>query len=83
MQLATVRSKASTGLLPFTVPVNVRALFFRHADVGDAVGFYQGLADTLLEGGIVANDSLIRSWDGSRLLVDKKDPRVIVTVEEL
>src|SRR5438552_1669262 len=64
-QLMLVRIKAPEGLLPITCPINVEARFFRHADVGDAVGFYQGLADVLEEGGIVQDDSQIRSWDGS------------------
>lgn len=79
MQLARVRA-AETGL-PFRGPVNIKALFFRHADVGDACGFYQALADALEEGGIVVNDRQVRQWDGSRLLKDSSQPRIIVTVE--
>jgi hypothetical protein len=57
-------------------PVNCRALFYRDANRGDAVGFYQGLADLLEHGGVVANDKWIVSWDGSRLLKDAENPRV-------
>lgn len=64
------------------VPVNVKALFYREALVGDAVGFYQALADTLEKGGIVENDRLIVSWDGSRLLKDANNPRVEVEITE-
>jgi hypothetical protein len=81
MELAQVRMK-ETGL-PFRGPVNLRALFFRHADVGDAVGFYQSLADALQEGRIVENDRQVRQWDGSRLLKDAVNPRIILTVEPL
>lgn len=58
------------------VPVNCRALFYRDANRGDAVGYYQGLADLLERRGIVANDRQLVSWDGSRLLVDREAPRV-------
>lgn len=62
-------------------PVNCKALFYRDKDVGDAVGFYQALADCLEEYRIVFNDSLIVSWDGSRMLKDALNPRVEVTLE--
>lgn len=66
---------------PILEAVNCRALFFRERSVGDACGFYQGLADLLQHHGIVKNDSQVRSWDGSRLLKDAANPRVIVTLE--
>lgn len=78
-QLAMARAKKSG--LPFTDNVNVKALVFREKNLGDAVGFYQALADALEEGGIVENDRQIVSWDGSRLLKDSDNPRIIVTVE--
>lgn len=61
--------------------VNCRAIFYRDARRGDAVGYYQGLADLLEKRGVLRNDSLIVSWDGSRLSVDKTEPRVEVTLE--
>jgi len=79
-QLAIARAK-TTQPLPITVPVNARALFYRKTLTGDACNFYQALADALQEGGIVKDDKLIVSWDGSRLLKDSKNPRVIVSLE--
>lgn len=64
-------------------PMNCAALFFRETAIGDAVGYYQALADTLETAGIVTNDRLIVSWDGSRLLKDKHSPRVEVTLTTL
>jgi glycine/D-amino acid oxidase-like deaminating enzyme len=55
---------------------NCAALFYRDADRGDAVGYYQGVADLLEKRGILANDKHIVSWDGSRLLKDAARPRV-------
>lgn len=79
MQLAVLRGlKFSNGT--FTHPVNVCALIYREALTGDANGFYQAIADTLQEGRIVLNDSLIVSWDGSRLRKDAKNPRVELTI---
>ena len=61
---------------PIARPVNCAALFYRDALRGDAVGFYQGLADVLEKAGIVENDKFIVSWDGSRLRKDAARPRV-------
>lgn len=81
-QLAIERARAKRSL-PIAEPVNCRALFYRKTLVGDACNFYQALADALEEGGIVRNDSLIVSWDGSRLLKDADNPRIIVTLEQV
>lgn len=70
-------------LLPIGSDVNCAALVYRHADVGDAVGFYQGLADWLQKVGILLNDVQVRQWDGARLLKDSKLPRIEVTLDEL
>lgn len=69
-------SLQKAGHAPIARPVNCRALFYRDADRGDAVGFYQGLADLLEHGGAVSDDKWIVSWDGSRLLKDSARPRV-------
>lgn len=80
MWLAKVRAETKLDL-PITSPVNCRALFFRDAFRGDAVGYYQALADALQDGRIVENDSLIVSWNGSRLLKSVKSARIEVTLE--
>lgn len=59
-------------------PVNCAAVFYRDRNQGDAVGYYQGLADLLEKRGVVVNDKYIVSWDGSRLDIDRKNPRVEV-----
>ncbi len=80
MQLAGVRGRVPVSLLPIHSEVNCRAVFYRQANVGDAVGFYQALGDALEEGRIVVNDRQIVSWDGSRILKDAANPRVEVTL---
>lgn len=81
LQLAKLRAK-TFALIPVKIPVNCRAIFYRHANVGDLLGFEQALADALQQGGIVENDRLITQWDGSRMLVDKVEPRVDVELTE-
>lgn len=61
-------------------PYNVAAIFYRDARTGDAVGYYQALADALEAAGVVSNDRWIVSWDGSRLALDRTQPRVEVLI---
>lgn len=74
--------KRQCDLPPFVVPINLRATFYRHAEVGDLCGYLQALGDTLENAGIIANDKLIAGFDGSRLDKDAKYPRVVVILEE-
>lgn len=62
---------------------NCRAHFYRDANRGDAVGYYQGLADLLEKRGVLVDDKCIVSWDGSRLFVDRENPRTEVILEAL
>ncbi len=64
-------------------PLNCAAIFYRDANRGDAVGYYQGLADALESAGVLSNDKWIMQWDGSRLAKDAKRPRIEVTLTAL
>lgn len=68
------------GGMPLTSPVNCAATFYRKTAVGDAVGYMQGLADLLQDGGILVNDKLIVSWNGTRMDKDAAKPRVEVVL---
>jgi hypothetical protein len=59
---------------------NVRAIFYRDAERGDACGYYQGLSDLLQHYDVISNDKWLVSWDGSRLAIDRDNPRVEVTL---
>jgi hypothetical protein len=64
-------------------PYRCSAIFYRDADRGDMIGFAQGLADFLEQRKVISNDKWIRSWDGSRLDVDRARPRVELTIEAI
>lgn len=49
--------------------VNVEAHFYRAKNIGDAVGYYQALADAMEAAEFIKNDRQIRSWNGSTLEV--------------
>lgn len=72
---------------PWGCPVSVRALVYRDANRGDLVGYLQAIGDAL-QGGhgknklpcILVDDVQIKSWDGSRLRVDRDRPRVEIEI---
>lgn len=80
--------------LPIRGSVAIRALVYRESRTGDLLGYLDALADALQEPlcnahgkttregmGIIADDRLVVSWDGSRLLKDSACPRVEVQIE--
>jgi len=64
-------------------PYNCRLLIYRERRTGDAVGYYQAVADMLEEAGVLSDDKWIVAWDGSRLLHDKHRPRVEIEITPL
>ena len=65
------------------MPVNMTALIYREKNVGDALNYLEAIADALERAGVVKNDRLIVSFDGSRLLKDADRPRVEVVLTTL
>jgi Holliday junction resolvase RusA-like endonuclease len=61
---------------PISAPVQVRAVFYRDRACGDLDNYQKGLGDALQRYGVIENDRLIESWDGSRLAKDAHDPRI-------
>jgi Holliday junction resolvase RusA-like endonuclease len=78
-QIAAMKGR----VFPIAHAVNCRALIYRERAVGDAVNFYQAVADALQEGGVLANDRLIVSWNGSELLKDAANPRILIELTAL
>lgn len=71
-------------MLPyFCGPVNLRARIYRDRDVGDLGNYLAAVCDALEAASIVANDRLIQGFDGSRLDIDRKQPRVEIVLEPL
>lgn len=82
------------GRVPVQEPVNVRALIYRSKKIGDTNGFYQAIGDFLelcttcakrkcscgQEDYLLADDRWIASWDGSRRLKDKDNPRIEIWI---
>lgn len=94
-QAPVIRNRLrSFGLeLPVTRPVSVAALIYRERAAGDLCGYLQALGDFIQAprnlpsgkkgrdgAGIIADDALVVSWDGSRLLKDAEFPRIEVSL---
>lgn len=82
----TLRSHQARGTWPLSGPLSIRAYFYLDvnditaASAGDPTGYYQALADCLEKAGVVQNDFQIRNWDGSRVWLDRRHPRVELTI---
>ncbi len=80
-QIRTQRPLCRGFWEPATVPVSLRALVYRDRKVGDLGNYLAAICDALERAGVVENDRLIQSFDGSRLLIDRARPRVEIEIE--
>lgn len=73
------------GNVQFTAPVHVCVeAWLQDARKPDLVNLLQGVGDLLEHYGIVANDRLIESWDGSRIMgIDRTSPRTEIRIKEI
>lgn len=58
------------------IAYNLAAVFYTDNDAADTLGLLQGLADALENAGVVTNDRVFRTFDGSDQVLDKLRPRV-------
>ncbi len=62
---------------------NCKALIYRaRLGPGDASNYYKAIGDAVERGGAIPNDRYILSWDGSDVLLDRKNPRVEIILTE-
>lgn len=78
-----VRQLLAHGKPKLAEPVNLCALIYRDALRGDTIGYLQAICDALERAGVVVNDKWIVSFDGSRPLKDKNNPRVEIELTPL
>lgn len=79
-QLKTYRGPKFTG------PVEVKALYYmpNRRSWPDLIGLLQATSDILESAGIIQDDKLIVSYDGSRIVgIDKQNPRAEITITEV
>lgn len=84
LQLRTQGRPIISAIGAIIGPVNMRALVYRdRAGRADLLNYLAAISDALEAAGIVADDSLVAGVDGSRLLVDRANPRVEVELSPL
>jgi Holliday junction resolvase RusA-like endonuclease len=71
---------------PIDVPVQVKCIFYRDSNRRcDLTNLLEAIDDILVHYGILADDnfSIIYSHDGSRVFVDKENPRTEIVIEDI
>ena len=69
---------------PICEPVNVKCVFYRETRIRcDLSNLLEAAMDILVEYGVLADDNfnIITGFDGSRVYIDKDNPRTEVTIE--
>ena len=79
--VAELESQWKFEPIPKTIPINARIVsYLPTARLIDADNLYAGPGDALQEAGILEDDCSIVSHDGSRRLIDRKNPRAEITL---
>lgn len=68
---------------PISVPVNVKCVFYREKRIRcDLTNLLEAIDDILVSYGVLSDDNftVIVSHDGSRVYVDKDNPRTEITI---
>ena len=71
---------------PISQPVNIKCIFYRDSDRRcDLTNLLEAIDDILVHYGIIADDNfhIIYSHDGSRVFVDRKNPRTEIVIEDI
>ena len=71
---------------PISVPVNVKCLFYRDSERRcDLTNLLEAIDDILVHWRILADDNfkIIVSHDGSRVFVDRQNPRTEIVIEDI
>lgn len=69
---------------PISVPVNVKCVFYRETRIRcDLTNLLEAIDDILVSYGVLSDDNftVIASHDGSRVYIDKENPRTEITIE--
>ena len=71
---------------PISQPVQVKCLFYRKNAIRcDLTNLLEAIDDILVKYGILADDNfkVIYSHDGSRVFIDKDNPRTEIVIEDI
>lgn len=81
-----VKAKFGTSFNPIDFPINVKATYYQDSNrKADLCNYHAALHDSLVKAGLIIDDNfkIIASTDGSRVYVDKNNPRIEVEITRL
>ena len=71
---------------PINMACNLKCIFYKDRDYkSDLMGYLQAISDALVKSGVFSDDNsnIICSTDGSRVLLDRDNPRIEVEISFL
>ena len=71
---------------PISQPVNIKCIFYRDsARRCDLTNLLEAIDDILIKYGVIADDNftIIQSHDGSRVFIDRDNPRTEIVIEDI
>lgn len=71
---------------PIDYPVNLKCIFYKDKDYkADLSGYLQAVQDMLVKAEILADDNhkVVFSTDGSRVMLDRENPRIEIEITEI
>lgn len=81
-----IKEKFGTKFTSINCPINVKAIYYQDSNRrADLCNYHAALHDALVKAGLLQDDNfkIIASTDGSRVRVDKSNPRVEVEITKL
>ena len=85
-QVCTFIHEAKHTSKPIDMPCNLRCIFYKEKNFrSDLMGYMQAIADALVKAEVFADDNsnIIASTDGSKVLLDRDNPRIEVEISFL
>ena len=71
------------NLEPIDSPINMSCKFYKDKDYkADLPGYLQAICDALVKAQLIADDNhrIVRSTDGSEVLLDRDNPRIEIEI---
>ena len=81
-----IKQKFGTAFTPIDFPINVKAIYYQDSNRrADLCNYHAALHDALVKSGLITDDNfkIITSTDGSRVKIDKAEPRIEVEITKL
>ena len=82
-QVCAFISQSKPTSKPIDMPCNMKCIFYKERNVkSDLMGYMQAIADALVKAKVLADDNtnIVCSTDGSRVMLDRDNPRIEVEI---